>query len=205
MELITSQLWFDLLGTFVFGISGGMLAVRRELDLFGVMVLSLAAALAGGVLRDVALGDTPPAALRDARYLLAALAAGLCAFVFHRGIERLAKPVMVFDAAGLGLFAVSGCQKALTMGVAPLPAVLLGVLTAVGGGALRDLLVTEVPRVLREDIYALAALAGAVVVASGAWLGLPPAPVALLGVGLTFALRVISVWRGWRAPKAPGS
>ena len=203
--MITSQLWFDLLGTFVFGISGGMLAVRRELDLFGVMVLSLAAALAGGVLRDVALGDTPPAALRDARYLLAALAAGLCAFAFHRGIERLAKPVMVFDAAGLGLFAVSGCQKALSLGVAPLPAVLLGVLTAVGGGALRDLLVTEVPRVLREDIYALAALAGATVVAVGAWLGPAPAPVALLGVALTFALRVVSVWRGWRAPKAPGS
>ena len=122
-----------------------------------------------------------------------------------RGIERLAKPVMVFDAAGLGLFAVSGCQKALSLGVAPLPAVLLGVLTAVGGGALRDLLVTEVPRVLREDIYALAALAGATVVAVGAWLGLAPAPVALLGVALTFALRVVSVWRGWRAPKAPGS
>jgi len=195
----------DLLGTFVFGLSGALLAVRRGLDVFGILVLSLAAALAGGILRDVTLGATPPAALQDSRYLLAGLAAGAVVFAAHRVIARMARPVMVLDALGLGLFAVAGCRKALDHGLDPLPALLLGVLTAVGGGALRDLLVAEVPRVLREEVYALAALAGAAVVVAGRHFALPEAGVVVAGVALAFAVRVISVWRGWQAPRAPGS
>ena len=126
-------------------------------------------------------------------------------FFAHRAIARLAKPVMVLDALGLGLFAVSGCRKALTYGLDPLPAVILGVLTAVGGGALRDILVAEVPRVLREEVYALAALLGATLVVAGEMLGLPDLPVALAAIALTVAFRVVSVWRGWHAPRAPGS
>jgi uncharacterized membrane protein YeiH len=195
----------DLLGTFVFALTGGTLAVRRGLDLVGVLALSTAAALAGGMLRDLLLGATPPAALADARYLLTAFAAGMASFLARPLIDRLGKPVMVFDALGLGLFAVTGCRKALEAGLDPLAALLLGVLTAVGGGALRDLLVAEVPRVLREEIYALAALAGAGVVVAADALGLPEAPAALAGVLAAFLLRVVSVARGWSAPRSPWS
>lgn len=195
----------DLIGVFVFGLSGGTLAVRKRLDIFGVMVLALAAALAGGVFRDLLIGAVPPATLRDERYLLAALAAGLAAFFLHRPINRLGKPVMVLDAAGLGLFAVAGCGKALAYGLTPLPAALLGVLTACGGGVMRDLLVAEVPRVLREEIYAMAALLGTLVVIAGQSLQLPPVPVAVAGASAVFALRVVSVLRNWSAPRAPGS
>ncbi|AWK89260.1 hypothetical protein DEW08_22345 (plasmid) [Azospirillum thermophilum] len=195
----------DLAGVFVFGLSGGTLAVRHRLDLFGVLVLSLAAALAGGVFRDLLIGAVPPASLQDDRYLLAALASGFAAFFFHPQINRLGKPVMVLDAAGLGLFAVAGCGKALAFGVGPLPAALLASLTACGGGAMRDLLVAEVPRVLREEIYALAALLGAAIVIAGQALKLPDLPVAVTAVLAVFILRVVSVLRGWSAPRAPGS
>lgn len=194
----------DLLGIFVFGLSGGILAVRRQLDIFGVLVLASAAALAGGVARDLLIGATPPAAVQDGRLVLVALAAGLTAFFLHRTIERLNRPVMVLDAIGLGLFAVVGCAKALAFGINPLIATLLGVLTAVGGGVVRDLLVTEVPRVLREEIYALAALVGAGIVALGAAFELPPGPVAVTGAVCATVLRIVSVQRGWRAPRAPG-
>lgn len=205
MDVLPLAFWLDLLGTFVFGISGALVAVRRSLDIFGIAVLSVAAGLAGGMIRDMLLGATPPTALQDPRYLLAALAAGGCVFLGHRLLERLNKPVMVLDALGLGVFAVSGCQKSLLFGLDPLPAILLGVLTAVGGGATRDLLVVEVPRVLREEVYALAAMVGAVIVVAGAALGFPETWTAVAGVAAAFAVRVISVWRGWRAPRAPGS
>lgn len=195
----------DLVGVFVFGLSGGALAVRHRLDVFGVLVLALAASLAGGMIRDVLLGATPPAALRDGRYLLAALAAGAVVFVGHRLLDRLGKPVMVLDALGLGLFAVTGCGKALAFGLEPVAAILLGVLTAIGGGALRDLLVAEIPRVLREEIYAVAALLGAVIVVVGERLGFPDGPVAIAGVAAAFVLRVLSVACGWSAPRAPWS
>lgn len=195
----------DLLGTFAFALSGGTLAVRRHLDLVGVLALSAAAALAGGMLRDVLLGATPPAALTDERYLLTAAAAGLAAFLARPLIDRLGKPVLVFDALGLGLFAVAGCRKALEAGLDAPAALLLGVLTAVGGGALRDLLVAEVPRVLHEEIYALAALLGAGVVVAGEALGAPQAGAALVGAAAAFLLRVVSVARGWSAPRSPWS
>lgn len=198
-------LGLDLTGTFVFGLSGGTLAVRRGLDIFGVLALSVAAALAGGILRDALLGATPVAALSDTRYLLAAVAAGLVTFLGHRLLARLGKPVLVFDAMGLGLFAVTGCRKALEAGLDPAASVLLGVLTAVGGGVVRDLLVAEVPRVLREEIYALAALVGAGLFAAGLHLGFAEWAVALAGVVSAFLLRVISVLRGWSAPRAPWS
>lgn len=205
MTTLPIGLLIDLTGTFVFGLSGAMLGVRRRLDVFGIAVLSVVTAMAGGMIRDALLGATPAAALNDPRYLWCALAAAALAFFGHQQIERLSKPVMVLDALGLGFFAVSGCTKALSFGLSPVPAMLLGVLTGVGGGALRDLLVAEVPRVLREEIYALAALLGAAAVVLGAGLGLPAAPVAAGGVALTVAMRILSVRRGWHLPRAPGS
>lgn len=205
MEVLPLGLWLDLLGTFVFGISGALLAVRRGLDVFGVVVLSVAAGLAGGMVRDMVLGATPPTALQDPRYLLTAISAALFVFFGHRLLGRLSKPVMVLDALGLGLFAVSGCRKALQFDLDPLPSILLGVLTAVGGGAVRDLLVVETPRVLREEIYALAAMIGAAIVVTGAALGFSDSVTAGAGVIVAFAVRLVSAWRGWRAPRAPGS
>jgi uncharacterized membrane protein YeiH len=205
MSALPPGFLLDLLGTFVFALSGATLAVRRRLDVFGILVLAVAAGLAGGLLRDVVLGAVPPAAFEDTRYLLAALAAGATVFFGHRMIARLSRPVMVLDALGLGLFAVAGCRKALLFDLDPLPAVILGVLTAIGGGALRDLLVTEVPRVLREEVYALAALLGASVVVLGAMFELPDLGVAAIAIALTFVFRVVSVWRGWQAPRAPRS
>ncbi|HEY0836888.1 MAG TPA: trimeric intracellular cation channel family protein [Azospirillum sp.] len=205
VEPSTLVLWMDLVGIFVFGLTGGTVAVRHRLDLFGVLVLALVCALAGGVVRDLLLGAVPPATFRDDRYLWSALAAGVAAFVAHPLIERLDRPVVVLDAIGLGIFAVAGCQKALSYGLAPLPAALLAVVTAVGGGMLRDLLVSEVPRVLREEIYAVAALLAAVVVITGRQLGLPEVPVAFAGAFAAAALRIVSVWRKWSAPRAPWS
>lgn len=197
-------LLLDLAGTFVFGISGAMLAVRRGLDVFGIAVLAVAAALAGGMIRDMLLGATPVAALAEPIYLGAALSSAVLVFFAHGLLERLSKPVMLLDALGLGLFAVAGCRKALQFGLDPLPAMLLGVLTAVGGGVVRDILVAEVPRVLREEVYALAALVGAAIVVIGDRLSLPEAWVLPVGIALAFTLRVLSVRRGWQAPKAPG-
>ena len=137
----------DLIGTFVFALSGATVATRRQLDLFGVLVLSFAASSAGGICRDVLIGATPPAALRDWRYLAVAMAAGLITFLWAPLIERMKTPVRMFDAAGLGLFAVAGAQKALDYGLNPVMAALLGMLTGIGGGMLRDVLLADVPMV----------------------------------------------------------
>ena len=200
----TIGLFLDLAGTFVFGISGAMLGVRRNLDAFGIAVLAIAAALAGGMIRDILL-DAPVAALDQPLYLWAALAAATIVFFGHRLLERLANPVMLLDALGLGLFAVAGCKKALEFGLSPLPAILLGVLTAAGGGIVRDILVSDVPRVLREEVYALAAFVGALIVVIGEAFALPEIWVLPVGILAASGLRILSVRLGWQAPKAPKS
>ncbi|QIK82114.1 trimeric intracellular cation channel family protein [Lysobacter sp. HDW10] len=192
----------DLIGTFVFALSGATVATRRQLDLFGVLVLSFAASSAGGICRDVLIGATPPAALRDWRYLAVAMAAGLITFLWAPLIERMKTPVRMFDAAGLGLFAVAGAQKALDYGLNPVMAALLGMLTGIGGGMLRDVLLADVPMVLRADLYAIAALAGATVVVVGIAMGLPSAAVMFAGALFCFVLRMLAVRRGWHLPVA---
>ena len=192
----------DLVGTFVFALSGATVATRKQLDLFGVLVLSFAASSAGGICRDVLIGATPPAALRDWRYLAVAMGAGLITFFWAPLIERMKTPVRMFDAAGLGLFAVAGAQKALDYGLNPVMAALLGMLTGIGGGMLRDVLLADVPMVLRADLYAIAALAGATVVVVGISMGLPSAAVMFAGALLCFVLRMLAVRRGWHLPVA---
>ncbi len=194
------MLILDLLGTFVFAISGAADGVKHRLDVFGVSVLAFVAGNAGGMTRDVLIGAVPPAAITDWRYVVASLIAGIATFLWYPRIARLRDVVLVFDAAGLALFAVSGAQKALTFGINPLVAALLGMLTGIGGGMLRDLLVREVPVVLRTDLYALAALAGASIVIvghAGEW---PIVPTAIAGAILCFVIRVIAIRRGWRLP-----
>ncbi|MGV0760864.1 trimeric intracellular cation channel family protein [Tistrella mobilis] len=190
----------DLIGTFVFALSGAVVAVRRGLDLFGVLVLSFAAASAGGILRDLLIGAVPPAAISQPRYVLTACVAGVFTFYRHALIERFRNPVQVSDAAGLALFAVSGAQKALGAGLEPAMAALLGMLTGIGGGILRDVLVAQVPAVLKADLYAVAALAGAGVVVTAHALDLPAAPSMLAGAALCFGLRVMAIRHGWQLP-----
>ena len=198
----TLVLALDLVGTFVFALSGGMAAIRHRLDVFGVLVLAFAAGNAGGITRDVLIGAVPPAAIADWRYVAVSALAGLVTFWLHRTIIRLWHAVLVLDAAGLALFAVSGALKALAFGLNPLAAVLLGMLTGIGGGMLRDVLITEIPTVLRAELYAVAALAGAAVVVGGHQLGLQPNPVAVAGAIACFGIRLIAIWRGWELPVA---
>lgn len=193
----TLVLILDLIGTFVFALSGATMGVRRRLDIFGVLVLSFAAALAGGITRDLLIGATPVAAISDWRYPAITLAAGVVTFFWAPLIERLQYPVRMFDAMGLALFAVAGTQKALAFGIAPPMAAALGMLTGIGGGIARDVLLAQVPLVLQAELYAVAALAGAAVVAVGYWLGLPPLPCALAGAALCFGLRMMAMHFGW--------
>jgi len=192
----------DLAGTFVFAISGASAGVTRRLDAFGTLVLSFVAGNLGGITRDVLIGSVPPAAISDWRYLAVSLLAGVITFFRPWIVERLSSPVLVFDAAGLALFAVSGAQKALAFGMSPVMAALLGMLTGIGGGMARDILVAQIPAVLRSDIYALAALVGAAVVVIGHLLDLPAAATAIAGALLCFALRLLAIKRGWRLPVA---
>ena len=199
----TLVLALDLIGTFVFALSGAMVGVRHRLDLFGVLVLSFAAATAGGIIRDLVIGAIPPASIADWRYIVVPVVAGLATFRWHPMLRRLHSPVLLFDAAGLSVFAVSGALKALAFGLNPVAAVLLGMLTGIGGGMARDLLVAEVPTVLRAEVYAVAALAGAAVAVVGHLLPLPSAPVAIVGAALCFGLRLGAMRRGWGLPVAP--
>jgi uncharacterized membrane protein YeiH len=201
----STLLVLDLMGTFVFALSGGLAAIEKRLDLFGVLVLSFAAGSAGGIMRDLLIGAVPPAAISDWRYLSASLLAGLVMFFWYPISERLRNlrdRVLIFDAAGLSLFAVVGAQKALGYRLSPVMAALLGVLTGIGGGMLRDVLIAQIPTVLRAELYAVAALAGAVVVVVGYVLNLPHTAMAIAGAALCFGIRLIAIRRGWRLPVA---
>lgn len=192
----------DLAATFVFAISGATQGVRKRFDLFGVLVVAWVAGVAGGMARDLLIGAVPPAAIANWRYLAVTVAAGLVGFFASELIARLRTPVLLFDAAGLCLFAVTGTQKALAYGLSPLMAAMLGMVTCIGGGVARDLLTRQIPTVLRSELYAVAALAGAGTVALGFWLGLPRHPITLAGAALCLFLRLMSIYRGWNLPVA---
>lgn len=200
--LVNAALAFDIGGTFVFALSGAAAAVKNRLDLFGVLVLSFAAGNSGGITRDLMIGAVPPAAIRDWRYIAVSILAGLITFHWYRIINRLSSPVLVFDAAGLALFAVSGASKALAFHSGPVAAVLLGMLTGIGGGIARDVLVREIPTVLRTELYASAALIGAAVVVIGDMLHLSSSGAKITGAVLCFGLRFMAMRRGWQLPVA---
>ena len=193
----------DLAGTVVFALEGAVVAMRSGLDLLGVMVLSLVVALGGGVIRDLLIGATPPNAVRDWRYPALAFATGLVAFIFHARFAQLSGPLLTaLDAAGLALFAVAGAQKALAFNIGPFVSALMGTITGVGGGIVRDVLLARVPMVLVTDIYASAAFAGAAVVIAGRRIGLPPAAAALSGGVVCFAVRMVAVTFHWQLPRS---
>ena len=186
----------------MFAISGAVAAVNRRLDLFGILVLSFVAGNFGGITRDVLIGATPPAALSDDWYLVVSLVAGLITYFSYAGVDRLRSPMLWFDAVGLAFFAVVGAEKALNFGLNPVMSALLGMLTGVGGGMMRDVLVNEVPQVLRSDLYAVAALAGASIVVGGHLAGVSYRISALVGGVLCFGLRFMAIRHAWHLPTA---
>lgn len=192
----------DLGGTFVFALSGALAAVNRRLDIFGILVVSFVAGNFGGISRDVLIGAIPPAALADEVYLLVSVLAGLITFFLYAGVNRLRAPVLLFDAAGLSFFSVVGAQRAIEFGLSPVISAVLGMLTGIGGGMTRDVLLLEIPQVLRSDIYAVAALAGASIVVIGHVLDVSYGISAPIGGALCFYLRYMAIRHGWHLPVA---
>jgi uncharacterized membrane protein YeiH len=198
----TLILVLNLAGTFVFGLSGGLAAVQAKLDLFGVIVLAAVVGLAGGITRDLLIG-TPPATFRDWRYLAVVGAAGLVSYFATPALKRARRSVLFFDALGLGLFCVTGATKALDFGLGPAQAILLGALTGIGGGMLRDVLLRDVPAVLRHDLYAVPALLGAAVLVVAQKSGSSNAVFPLLGIALCVAVRLAGLRYRVSIPIAP--
>jgi uncharacterized membrane protein YeiH len=193
---------FDLTGTFVFALSGATAAVKHRLDVFGILVLCFVTGNAGGIMRDVMIGAIPPAAISEWRYVAVSILAGLIVFFGYPLINRLSSPVLLFDAAGLGLFCVAGADKAMAFHAGPVAATLLGMVTGIGGGMVRDVLVMEVPSVLRTELYAVAALLGAAFTVAGQRLGMPVHLAAPIGAILCITLRLLAVRYGWHLPIA---
>ena len=196
---------FDLVGIFVFAITGALVAVRKTLDVFGVLFLAGATGLGGGFIRDVLIDATPPAALQDWRYLLVPVGAGLLTFWYHPAIGRAERSITVLDAFGLGLFCVTGALKALEYGLGFVPSVLMGTITGIGGGIVRDLLAGRVPAVFRGELYATPAMAGATLGVAGAHTDLPMVLVAFVGACACTGWRLLAMWRHWQAPIPTGS
>lgn len=199
-EVVSTAL--TAIGILSFALSGALLAVRRNMDVVGMLVLATATALGGGLLRDVLLGDTPPAGLQTTWWLGLAIAATALAFFFHGGITRLWRGVQVFDAIGLGVFCATSAGKALEFGLGPLEATLIGTIGGVAGGAIRDVLAGEVPSVLRRDtkLYAVPAVLGSALVVLAIEIGVAPL-LAMVVAGVTITVtRILALWRGWRAP-----
>lgn len=197
----TLLLTIDLIGSFVFAIEGGMAAVQANLDILGVMVLAFTTALGGGIIRDVLIGAVPPNSIRDWRYAATAFAGGATVFFLSSFVSHIPAPLLTtLDAAGLGLFAVAGAAKALDYEIHPLLAMLMGGITGVGGGTIRDVLLARIPNVLRADVYAAAALAGAAVMLLILKLKVRPAVATIAGITVCFTLRMVAVWQHWNLP-----
>jgi len=192
----------DLTGTFAFALNGALTALRMaRLDIVGVVTLGMITALGGGIIRDVLLDSLPPATFGDWRYLAVAAVGGLIAFTFGRRLELLNTPINILDAAGLSLFAVTGANKALQLGLGPAQAVILGAITGVGGGTLRDVLVRQVPSVLSSGLYAIPALIGATATVAVTELHVYGLATAVGAAVLCFVVRMVGVHFGIDAPR----
>lgn len=194
----------DLAGIFVFAISGALLAVRKNFDVFGMAVLAEVTGLGGGLLRDLIIGAVPPAAFTDLGYFTTPLVATVLVFFLHPHVERIQGAVNVFDAAGLGLFCVTGTVKAYEYGLGLTASAALGLATAAGGGVLRDVLANEVPSLLRwdRDLYAVPAIVGAATVALCIRFDALNGVTSGLAALVAFVLRLLAMRFHWRAPRA---
>jgi uncharacterized membrane protein YeiH len=199
----TLLLVLNLAGTFVFGLSGGLAGVEKRLDVFGVVVLAVVVGLAGGITRDLLIG-IPPQTFRDWRYLAVAGGAGLVTFLAHSTLERQERPILVLDAAGLALFCVTGASTALDHHLGAVEAIVLGAITGVGGGALRDILVREIPVVLRTGLYAIPALLGATIVVAASRAGSHNLAFPIIGAAVCFLIRLAGIYFDLNVPTARG-
>jgi uncharacterized membrane protein YeiH len=198
----TVVLVLDLLGTFVFALSGAIAGIKHGLDLFGVLVVSFAAGNFGGIMRDLLIGAVPPPGIADWRYIAVSVLAGVITFRWGSIVDRMQSSVLIFDAAGLGLFAVSGALKALDFHLGPVAAVLLGMLTGIGGGMVRDILVREIPSVLRGGLYAIPALVGAGIVVGAYKVGDHTVTFPIVGAAVCFLMRIAGLRYGLGLPSA---
>ncbi len=189
----------DRIGVFVFALSGGIAAVRKEMDLFGVVTLAFLPAVGGGTLRDVIL-DVPVFWLEDTISLWLALAGGLAAFLFYKVIENF-RPLRCADAVGLALFAVTGAAKAAELDHGFIIILIMGVMTASAGGLIRDVVANRDPLLLKEDIYATAALLGALVFAALTYVGLAETMSFAGGFIAAFVLRALAIVFNLSLPK----
>ena len=205
MEPTTALLIADLVGVAVFAASGASAGVAKRLDVFGVVFIGFVTALGGGIVRDLVINEFPPLAFADWRYAVVPAFAALLVFWLHPQLIRVQRFMLLLDAAGLGLFTAAGTLKALQVGVPVVGACILGMITGIGGGVLRDVLTGEIPVVLRREIYAVAALIGAVAVAVGIRLHVPSLAVLLGSAALTGSIRVLAIMRDWSAPIARDS
>jgi uncharacterized membrane protein YeiH len=193
--------FLDLSGTFVFAISGATAARQRGMDLFGIFAVAFTVACGGGIIRDLSIGAIPPAGFTNWPYLAAAFTATVITIGLFSFVQRLNGPVLLFDALGLSLFAVTGAQKSLAYGHNAEVAVLLGITTAVGGGVLRDILLNRIPVILRKEIYASAALIGALIVVSGNYFNwLTSDWISLIALIVCFGLRLLALHYHWSLP-----
>jgi uncharacterized membrane protein YeiH len=196
----------DLVGTFAFALNGALTAVRAaDLDIVGVIALGMITALGGGIIRDVLLGTLPPSTFSDWRYLAVAAGGGLLAFALARRLDRLLPSIEVLDAVGLSLFAVTGAGKALGLGLGPAQAVILGTITGVGGGTLRDVLVRRIPTVLSSGLYAVPALLGATGFVVAARLGVTGLVATFGAAAVCLVVRLLGVRYELDAPRPPGT
>jgi uncharacterized membrane protein YeiH len=204
MPTNTLLLVLDLVGTFAFALNGALTAVRAvRLDIVGVITLATITAIGGGILRDVVLGATPPATFRDWRYLTVAAVGGLLAFFLGRLLVRLETTIMVLDAAGLSLFAVTGASKALDYGLGAIQAVILGAITGVGGGTMRDVLIRRIPAVLHRGLYAIPAIIGAGITVAAVRGGVFGPISAVAAAAVCFLVRMLGVRYDLNAPGPP--
>ncbi|GAB3362117.1 trimeric intracellular cation channel family protein [Arachidicoccus ginsenosidivorans] len=199
-QLHTLYTVIDLGGTFAFAISGAIAAKVKGLDIFGILVVSFTVACGGGILRDISIGAIPPTGISDWRYLFVSLIAAAVAVGISPILKLLNRPVILFDALGLSLFAVTGAQKTLSYGHNYEVAVLLGILTAVGGGVIRDIFLNRIPVIFENEIYASAALLGALVVVTGNYLGISNQWTFPVGFLLCFTLRILALKYHWKLP-----
>ena len=192
----------DLVGTAAFAASGAWVGVRKHMDLFGVLVLGTVTAVGDGTLRDLLLGDIPPFSMKDEYYIYIAIAVSVAVFANRNRFKAFEKPLLYFDAIGLGTFVVIGSTKAIDFQLGPLGAVLMGVMTGTAGGVIRDLLANQVPLILRREIYASACIAGGMFLVLLEQLGTPRPAAALLAAGTVIGVRLLAIHYDWSLPRS---
>jgi len=200
METIDLVYIVDLAGTCVFAISGWLLASKKQLDFFGASVIAFVTAIGGGTIRDLLIGSQPVGWLQDVNYLMVIGLGILAGMFFRRVFERLRKTMFLFDSIGIGLFTILGIQKTLTLGLPPVVALIMGTISAVFGGVLRDTFVNEIPLIFRKEIYATVCLAGGGLYLLLEQINIDPGVQMILTISFIIAIRILVVVKNWSLP-----